>query len=445
MGNRFLAVFIAASAVVAATALPAAAQDQMLFGDMQVFVQDTVASGDPDLASFVGMGPAAQVAAAQAQLNLHERLTFENGQLVVADSAWWWQGANGGTLQNDLRQAYVSFTLLPALTLVVGKQRLPWGTGYAFTPGDRIDPPVNPQNTSEGFVGFTATLAPSSSFSLSASVRFDTAFPSMTQLPGLPSAATTDPATLFPFLDPFLPSTPSSPWLGLRYAVYADAFLGGLDLHVGTTWQWEKVLRPTAGFSLEVLGFIVDGTVAVELCNGSLYPGPGGTYAPAGFGKAFPLATVGLQRSVSLDDASFAATIEYLYDGTGYDAGQAARFYDDFFSAAPGGSVGGTAAALELGSGGAWFESGEVLPALGQHYAALSLDASMTSVFSAALALVVNLQDGSFAVQPEVRWTRLSGIDLFARATAAWGRDARTEFGIVPVPLTVCAGAIVHF
>ena len=448
MGNRSAGTCAALAALLLITASPAplAAQDQMLFGDLQIFGQDTIASGDSALSSFMGMGSGAELLTAQAQLTIHERLTFEKGQLYLADSAWWWQGADGGTLQNDLLQAYVSFTPVPALTFVLGKQRLSWGTGYAFSPGDRIDPPVNPQNKSEGFLGLTAVFAPSASFSLTASVRFDTAFPGIAQLPGLPSTVAMDLASGLPFLAPFLPSAPAVPWLGLRYAVYAEAFLGDLDLHAGATWQWQRVLRPTAGFSLDVLGFILDGALAVELSNGDLYPGQGGTYESPGFGTPFPIATVGLQKSISTDTASFSATVEYLYDSTGYDSGQAARFTGDFVTALSGGAgSGGIAAALDSTASAAWFSSGEVIPSLGRHYAALSLNASVNMLFSATVALVMNLQDQSFALQPELRWTRLSGIDLFARAIAAWGKDSHTEFGILPAPLTVCAGAIVHF
>ena len=375
----------AAALLMAFMGLPRiAAQEQMLFGDLQVFGQDTVASGNSALASLAGMSPGHQLLTAQSQLTVHDRLTFESGQLYLSDSVSWWQGADGGTVQNDLLQAYVSLTVTPALTVVFGKQRLPWGTGYVFSPGDRIDPPVNPQNKTEGFFGFTATFSPSASFSLTGAARFDTAFPRISQLPGLASMTSTDAVSLFPFLAASVPSLPSSSWLGLRYSLYADEFLGDLDVHAGVTWQWQRVLRPTAGFSLDVLGFILDSTLAVELADSALYPDQGGSYTHPGFGKAFPIATVGLQRSVSTDSSSFAATVEYLYDSTGYNGNQAARFIDDFIAALAGGTGAGgsTAAALDSAASGAWFSSSEVIPALGQHYAALSLTASVTGFFS---------------------------------------------------------------
>ncbi len=447
--ERSVATVVGAGAAILMTVLalpPAAAQNQMLFGDLQIFGQDFLSARDPALAGAIGLGADSELMTGQAELDLNERLTFDRGQLSVADSVLWWQGSDGGSAQNDLLQAYVSVTPVPALTLVLGKQRISWGTGYAFFPGDRINPPVNPQNRSEGFYGITTSLSPSASLSITASVRFDTAFAGLAQLPGLAWPTAASIATSLPFLAPYLPST-AIPWLGLRYAVYVEDFVGDLDLHAGVTWQWQRVLRPTVDFSLDVLGFIVDGALAVELLNSDLYPQPGGTYASPGFGRAFPIATFGLQRTAATDTASVTATVEYLYDSTGYDPSQAAQFLGDLLSAlsaAPGpGSLSGTLLGSVAQS--AWFESGEVIPSLGQHYGAISVNGSLSRLFSADAAFLINLQDLSLALQAELRWTSLEGIDVFARAITAWGQDSGTEFGSSPLRLAASAGVVVHF
>ncbi|HUI70673.1 MAG TPA: hypothetical protein VL354_09110 [Spirochaetia bacterium] len=365
--------------------------------------------------------------------------------MSVADTVLWWQGADGGTLQNDLSQAYVSVTATPDLTMVIGKQRLSWGTGYAFFPGDRINPPVSPQNRSEGFYGLTANLAPSSSFSLSASVRVDTVFADAAVLPGLASPTSPSAALTLPVLLSSLPAPLTPAWLGLRYALYAEAFLGTLDLHAGATWEWRRVLRPTFDFSLDFLGFIFDGAVAVELADSDLYPDASGRYSSPGFGKPFPIATVGIQRAESADNASLAVTLEYLYDSTGYDPAQESRFLNDLFLALTPGGPAQTATFLSSSGTGAWFSSGEVIPALGQHYGALTVSGSITNVLSASTDLAMNLQDLSLALQAELRFTRLEGIDLFSRVLWAGGPDNHTEFGSSPVQLAVSAGATVHF
>ncbi len=141
------------------------------------------------------------------------------------------------------------------------------------------------------------------------------------------------------------------------------------------------------------------------------------------------------------------ATVEYLYDSTGYDPSQAAQFLGNLLSAlsaAPGpGSLSGTLLGSVAQS--AWFESGEVIPSLGQHYGAISVNGSLSRLFSADAAFLINLQDLSLALQAELRWTSLEGIDVFARAITAWGQDSGTEFGSSPLRLAASAGVVVHF
>lgn len=47
-----------------------------------------------------------------------------------------------------LRQAYAQVALGDALTLRLGKQRIAWGSGLAWNPTNRLEPPKNPLNTS---------------------------------------------------------------------------------------------------------------------------------------------------------------------------------------------------------------------------------------------------------------------------------------------------------
>ena len=213
--ERSVATVVGAGAAILMTVLalpPAAAQNQMLFGDLQIFGQDFLSARDPALAGAIGLGADSELMTGQAELDLNERLTFDRGQLSVADSVLWWQGSDGGSAQNDLLQAYVSVTPIPALTLVLGKQRISWGTGYAFFPGDRINPPVNPQNRSEGFYGITTSLSPSASLSITASVRFDTAFPALRSFPALPGPLQPASPRRFPSSLPTCPRRPFPGW-----------------------------------------------------------------------------------------------------------------------------------------------------------------------------------------------------------------------------------------
>ena len=94
----------------------------------------------------------------------------------------------------------------------------------------------------------------------------------------------------------------------------------------------------------------------------------------------------------------------------------------------------------------AWFESGEVIPSLGQHYGALSVNGSVNRLFSADSRVPSSTsRTWSLALQAELRLTSLEGIDVFARAITAWGQDSGTEFGSSPLRLAASAGVVVHF
>lgn len=427
--------------------MSAGAQDLLLFGDVEASGQETVSSPDAAAAALGGFPASTQYLTGRLALHINSRLSFDSGELYVDDTFAALPGPDGTAFTNDLTQAYISLSPLPELTLVVGKRRLSWGAGYAFFPGDLIDPPANPGNRSEGFYGLTATVSPSASFTLTGAVRLDTAFPSLSSLPGFISPAPVTDLSSLPSLASAVPAVPSNPWASARYALYGDLLLGNLDTYAAVTWQWRRLLRPAAGLSLDLGGVIANGEIAFELDNTSLYPQSPTGYRFPGYGKVFPVATVGLQRTSSSDNGSYSVTLEYLYDGTGYDAAQARRFYDDLapsMSAAPDSSL--AAATLAAGTtGSAWFSAGSVVPSLGRHYAALSLSASATRIFSATAAGVVNLQDGSFALQPEIRITKMQGIDLFIRGVVAWGWNSRTEFGLISTPVTIATGATVHF
>ncbi len=438
---------VCAAALVLATAAGAGAQDLLLFGDVEASAQETVSSSDAGAAALGGFPASTQYLTGRLALHINSRLSFDSGELYVDDSFAALPGADGTAFTNDLTQAYISLSPLPELTLVVGKRRLSWGAGYAFFPGDLINPPSNPGNRSEGFYGITATVSPSASFTLTAAVRLDTAFPSLSSLPGFVSQGPgTDMASLL-FLSPYVPAAPANRWASARYVLYSDLLLGNLDTYAAVTWQWQKLLRPAAGFSLDLGGVIANGELALELDNTDLYPAGSAGYSSPGFGKVYPVATVGLQRIFSSDNGSYGVTLEYLYDGTGYDVTQARRFYDDLadsLSAPPDSSLATSVLAAGT-SGSAWFSEGSIVPSLGRHYAAVSLSASATRIVTATAAGVVNLQDGSFALQPEVRITKMQGIDLFIRGVVAWGWNSRTEFGLISTPVTVSTGATVHF
>lgn len=61
------------------------------------------------------------------------------------------------------REAYAQYGWPPGLQVRVGKQRIAWGSGFAWNPTNRIEPPKNPANTSleqEGALAARVDLIP---------------------------------------------------------------------------------------------------------------------------------------------------------------------------------------------------------------------------------------------------------------------------------------------
>jgi hypothetical protein len=56
-------------------------------------------------------------------------------------------GGPGDRVDWTLRQAYAQYAWGEGLGLRVGKQRIAWGSGFAWNPTNRIEPPKNPFNT----------------------------------------------------------------------------------------------------------------------------------------------------------------------------------------------------------------------------------------------------------------------------------------------------------
>ncbi|HUX11659.1 MAG TPA: hypothetical protein VMW87_01450, partial [Spirochaetia bacterium] len=258
-----VASLLAASVVIGPGA--ASAQDLLMFGDVEASAQDSLSAADAGVAALGGFSASRHYLTGRLALHINSRLSFQNGELYVDDSLQALPGPGGTSFINDLAQAYISLTPVPEVTLVAGKRRLSWGAGYAFFPGDLIDPPVNPGNRSEGFYGFTATVSPSASFTLTGAVRLDTAFPSLTSVGGFVASGSDGGLSSLSFLAPYLPATPTNPWAAVRYALYADLLLGNLDTYAAVTYQWDRLLRPAAGFSVDLGGVIANGEVAVEL------------------------------------------------------------------------------------------------------------------------------------------------------------------------------------
>ena len=118
---------------------------------------------------------------------------------------------------------------------------------------------------------------------------------------------------------------------GMRYAAYGSAFLGNAEVFVSGVYGPDSTLRPGAGVSVGVLGFVLAAEGAVELLNPVAYPEGSGTdvrFETEEAGTPAPLGLVAVEYNAGNDTLDVATITEYLYAGTGYTTGEAQKVYD---------------------------------------------------------------------------------------------------------------------
>ncbi|MFP4567106.1 MAG: hypothetical protein ACLFNX_11450 [Spirochaetaceae bacterium] len=433
------AALAAPVALFALMAAPAEAQDYQVFGDVE------------GLAAYHYLEDAdsAHRLTAAARIRADHRLAFEHAELVAdtelevrspaapdphtglgAVAGGTAPGGSGpdygeGELDYFIDEAYLTLFPLRPVTVSAGKQRVNWGTGYTFTPTDTLHP-RSPTGRDEGFRGASVTWTPTADLTLAAHVSADGALDD-------PEAAAQD---------------------GMRYAAYGSAFLGNAEVFVSGVYGPDSTLRPGAGVSAEVLGFVLAAEGAVELLNPVAYPQGSGAGARFEAGEVVtpaPLGLAAVEYNAANDIFDFATITEYLYAGTGYTTGEAQKIYDAV-AAARAAALGDTPDA----EAAAWLQALDELDPrevpffLGRHYVGQTLTLGIAGYVELEAALVMNAADLSYRADQTVRVTALDGVDFFT--TARWyGGDADSELGTFPDGVTppgrvrVELGSTVHF
>jgi hypothetical protein len=190
-----------------------------------------------------------------------------------------------------LRQAYVQRDWGSAVSLRLGKQRVGWGSGFAWNPTSRLEPPKNPLNTGleqAGSLGARAQWVPTSwADVILVAVRVGEGGGDL----------------------PFEVASPSRTGAGLR----ARFLLADTD--VAVVGSGGDGLRPLAG--LDLARDLGPFSAHVE---SALYRGS--EIAPARPDRTFFRAAVGLLRTRNTATVS----LEYFFNGEGYDDRELAVF-----------------------------------------------------------------------------------------------------------------------
>ncbi|MFP4363547.1 MAG: hypothetical protein ACLFR1_06725, partial [Spirochaetia bacterium] len=268
--------------------------------------------------------------------------------------------------EHTIYQAYVMTTPVSWLTVTAGKQRVQWGTGYYFTPSDGLHPADQGPDQETGFQGLELTLTPRFSFSVSTFLSLD-------------NALSTEPADF---------------WTDLRYGIRAEGFLAGIDWAASCVYQYDDILRPGLGFSIDVLNTILSFEAGLELHNQADYPSSEGTqWEEASDFTPYPIIDTALQKTISADDFTLSFVSEYLYSHLGYSGSQT----EDLYS---------TTGLMLLGNG-------EItLPHhLGRHYFVQNIGISLMDTFSTDNTIVLNAADPSAMVSHSFSLLYFRGMD----------------------------------
>ena len=312
-------------------------------------------------------------------------------------------------LNHHLYEAYFGIPAGPFM-FELGKQRINWGFGYMFSPTDALHPAEQEVGShfvddEEGFMGTAITFTPVADLSITAALRLDDLF-----------SAEDDLAE------------------ELRYAGYVSAFIDPFDIFGSFVYQWEDVLRPGAGVSVQLLDFIISGDVAVEFYNRVDYPEEDDnvriTADTPERGEPYWAVEAALERSFYLDDITITPIVEYGYREWGYSRDETELYIDLLRTPS-------AMAIAEL----------DTTPGLliGKQYLTCSIDFVWTNRFSVNAGVLVNLLDSSTAFNGELTALFLPGIDFYVKSLWLTGDEDESEFGSYAEDVSVSSGVRVHF
>jgi hypothetical protein len=366
-------------------------------------------------------------------LNRDDVLGLDRGQDLLRATLHYKESAGGARLvlqgfverrlggpeeetQWTLRQAYVQYAWGAGLSLRAGKQRIAWGSGFAWNPTNRVEPPRNPLNTNleqESVVAGRMDWIPAPWAGVILVGARGTA-----RAGDLPFAAPEDRRATAAVRARFL----------VRDTDVALVFSGG------------KGQRTLVGLDLgrDLLGGRVSAHVEAAAYRGA-------ELGPPRDGRLFLRLAAGLLHA----GGTTAVSCEYFWNGEGYTdaelAGYLAGLGDAYARASdprlPAGARASALAAYLAGVGVPY--SGGL--GLRRHYLHAAWTRSeIRGRWTAALRGVLGLSDGGVALTPGLAWAPRGDVTLHLDAVLPLG-PADAEYRLAPVRGAVQARARVLF
>jgi hypothetical protein len=312
-------------------------------------------------------------------------------------------GTPGDETDWVVRQGYAQYWWGEKVGLRLGKQRIAWGSGFAWNPTNRLEPPKNALNTTLEQEGALAA-------------RFDWAPAAWASV--VLVGATTDATPRD------LPVTTAQ---GRRDTVALRARFLVKDTDVAAVFSAGKNQRTLAGLDV---GRDLGGTVALH-AEAALYEGAE-MFPPRDDTLFFRLVAGALRTS-----GQNAFALEYFYNGEGYSDAGTARWLaglDQAWATAhdPALPPDRQQRARETYAAGATIPYAWGL-GLRRHYLHASWTrGGATSVWTGAVRAVVGLSDGALALTPGVGWAPRGNLTLNLDAVLLLG-PAESEYCLAPV------------
>jgi hypothetical protein len=334
-------------------------------------------------------------------LQLAGKLRYGIGTFDFRSNSDLWRDQLGPDHDNGVFEAAYSVRPNPGLTMEAGKRAMRWGKGYAWNPigfVERLKDPNDPQLAREGYGMADADLIFSPGGALQ-TIAFTPVLLLVSENLNSDFGASghLNPAAKLYLL--YRDTDIDFAWQGKgsRPARYGFDFSRNLASNFEIHGEWARILQ----FTKPVTD--ASGQVTNVTENATSY-------------------LLGL-RYLTAGETTYIA--EYYHNGTGYSAAEANQFYQLVDTAFATGNSAVEQKALSLSQGG----YGKPNP--GQEYFYLRVqmkDALGIVYFSPAITAMMNLQDRSYQVTPELQYTGIKNLELRARLFVLEGGRS-TDFG----------------
>jgi hypothetical protein len=306
---------------------------------------------------------------------------------------------------NGIFEAAYAFRPTPGLSMEAGKRSLKWGKGYAWNPIGFVERPKDPNDPTlarEGFVMADADWISSPGGNLQTIAFTPVLVPASSDVNGdFGSPGHLNPAAKLYLL--YRDTDIDFAWQGKgsRPARFGFDFARNLASNLEIHGEWARIQqspRPVTDSA---------GLVTTEVANATSY-------------------LLGA-RYLTASDTTY--IVEWYRNGTGYSEREARQFYDFVDTAFTQFQQTGNGAlvqkALSLSQGG----YGRPNPGKDYlYFRAQAKDALGIVYFSPAITAMINLQDRSWQLTPEVLYTGIKNLELRARVFLLHGAGG-TDFG----------------